>query len=117
MTPTPQQRTRALMLATALSFVAYVAPLPFSPVAVYSVFMLLLPPVAAWAALAGGLPLTRRGLALPAALMLPPLLVGLAAGLVLAATIPQAGYGMVPWGAGSGLAAGIGAWLVLRRVG
>jgi len=114
MAPTAHQRSRALMAAAGLSFVAYVAPLPFAAVP-YAVFLLLLPFGGAWISLVLGLPLARRGLGPLPSLVLPPLVLGLLAGAVIALVAPEAGSGLVAWGGGSGLAAGLGAWLVMRR--
>ena len=117
--PVPAQaRSRALMLATMLGLLAYVAPLAFAPYAVLSVWLLLLPPLCGWLAVDGGLLLWRRsGLPLSLANVAPPLVVGVAAGALDGAVMDIGQTVLTLWGGWTGLAAGLGAWLVLRRVG
>jgi len=116
--PVPAQaRSRALMLATMLSLLAYVAPLAFAPYAVLSVWLLLLPPLCGWLAVDVGLLVHRlTGLPLFAALVALPLLVGVAAGALDGAVMEIGGTTLTLWGAWTGAIAGLGAWLVLRRV-
>lgn len=114
--PPGQARSRALMLATMMGLLAYVAPLAFAPYAVLSVWLLLLPPLTAWVAVDGGLMLRRRsGLPLLACTMVPPALVGLVAGWVDGAVMEIGAVVLTLWGLWTGLIAGLGAWLILRR--
>lgn len=116
MAASPQARSRALMLATLLGLAAYVAPLPFSPFAVLTVFFLLLPPLAAFVALEVGLPLRRAtGLPLVVAVLAPPLVVGIAAGLATAAVAGEGQSTMVLWAIWTASMSGVGAWLILRK--
>ena len=113
--PPGQARSRALMLATMLSLLAYVLPLTFAPYAVLSVW-LLLPPLCGWIAVDGGLALRRRsGLPLLLCTMVPPAVVGLAAGWADGAVMEIGGAVLTLWGLWTGVIAGVGAWLVLRR--
>ena len=117
--PVPAQaRSRALMLATMLSLLAYVMPLTFAPYAVLSVWLLLLPPICAWLAVDGGLLVRRRtGLPLFAALVALPLAAGVGAGALDGMVMNLGQTTLTLWGAWTGIAAGLGAWLVLRRLG
>lgn len=112
-----QARSRALMLATMLGLLAYVLPLAFAPYAVLSVWLLLLPPLCAWVAVDGGL-LLRRLSGLPAlfCVIAPPTAVGLLAGWADGAVMDAGQTVLTLWGLWTGIVAGVGGWLVLRRV-
>lgn len=114
--PPGQARSRALMLATMLGLLAYVLPLAFAPYAVLSVWLLLLPPLTAWIAVDGGLALRRRtGLPLLLCTMAPPAIVGLVAGWIDGTVMEIGVLVLTLWGLWTGVIAGLGAWLILRR--
>jgi hypothetical protein len=113
-----QARSRALMLATMLGLLAYVLPLAFAPYAVLSVWLLLLPPLCAWLAVDVALKLRRTtGLPLVLCVVGLPAVVGLAAGWADGAVMDAGQSVLTLWGLWTGIAAGVGAWLILRRVG
>jgi hypothetical protein len=117
--PVPAQaRSRALMLATMLGLLAYVLPLAFAPYAVLSVWLLLLPPLCAWLAVDAALMLRRvSGLPLVLCVCGLPTLVGLAAGWADGMVMDAGRSVLTLWGLWTGIAAGLGAWLILRRAG